>query len=111
MAGLPFSCPPQICQEPIYAPTHTPILNAPPILAPIVQPSLASNAATDVISTFIPQLLATIQDMKKIMVHMQVNQGERIGQNNNRNTAVLSLSRNQQKPDKGNPTKHNQIFL
>ena len=62
-AGLPFPYPPQGCQEPIYAPTTTPISNYGPILAPIVQPAPAANATTAATSTIIPQLLTSMQHM------------------------------------------------
>ena len=45
------------------------------MLAPIVQPALSSNAATDISSNVIPHILTIVQHMQQLMVHMKFDQG------------------------------------
>ena len=55
MDGSPFTYPPPLYKEPIYAPTPTPISDT--MLAPIVQPDPLANAVTNDTSSVIPQLI------------------------------------------------------
>ena len=58
---LPFTYPPQGCQEPGYVTTTDPIPMDAPMISPIVQPSPAANSATNAASTIIPQIPTSMQ--------------------------------------------------
>ena len=60
MASQNIFYPPPGIQEPIYAPTPTPIPTDGPMLAPIVQPAPSDNAAIDAVSNVIPQMLTNM---------------------------------------------------
>ena len=103
--GLPYPYPPQVFQEPTSAPTTTSIPNSAPMIAPIVQPAQADNATTNAISTFILQLLTSMQYIQQLMVQMQANQGGGGGQNNNCNTHRPPTRQAATKTRQGQPHK------
>ena len=89
MSSLPATYPLQGCQEPVYAPTTTPIPYSVPAMEPIFQPYPGANSDTDVTSTILHQLLTSMQHMKQLAVQIQANQAGGGGQTNNRNTRCL----------------------
>ena len=67
---LPFTYPPQGCQEPVYVLTTHPIPMDAPMIPPIVQPSPAANYSTNATSNIIPKLLTNMQKIQQLMVQM-----------------------------------------